>query len=132
MIVERLILKEYNWAITILLECDCSNTLDIIDHLKSIQCPIQLQKEAYVNLKSCNKNTGLTYSNFKLKRTIIVINKTEDFKELINTVTHECYHFIQHLSKADNIKDEEILANITGRFNMNLVDTILYILYNSN
>lgn len=132
MIVERLILREYNWAVTVLLDCDCSNTSEIIDHLQSIHCPTHLQKEAVQNLESCKQNIGLTYSNFGLRRTIMVISKTSNNKQLINTITHECYHFIQHLQKANHIIEEEELANLTGRFNMCLWDTITMLLQDSN
>lgn len=132
MIVERLILKEYNWAITILLECNCSDIPEILEHLQSISCPQNLQEEAINNLSSCDNNIGLTYSNFKLGRTIMIINHTSNNAELINTITHECYHFIQHIANANNITDEETLASLTGRFNMQLWDTVCCIINGSN
>lgn len=132
MIVERLILREYNWAITILLECNCSDIPEVLEHLQSISCPKYLQEEAINNLASYKNNIGLTYSNFKLNRTIMVINHTNNNVELINTITHECYHFIQHISKANNITDKETLASLTGRFNMCLRSTIFYIINDSN
>lgn len=132
MIVERLILREYNWAITVLLECNCSDIPEILEHLQSISCPKHLQEEAINNLASCEDNIGLTYSNFKLNRTIMIINHTDNNAELINTITHECYHFIQHISKANNITDEETLASLTGRFNMCLWNILFYIINGSN
>lgn len=132
MIVERLILREYNWAITILLECNCSDIPEILEHLQSISCPQNLQKKAVNNLSSCKQNIGLTYSNCKLRRSIIVISHTNSNAELINTITHECYHFIQHIAKTNNITDEETLALLTGRFNMCLWDVICYITNSSN
>ena len=132
MIVERLILREYNWAITVLLECNCSDISEVLKHLQSIFCPQNLQKEAINNLSSCQENIGLTYSNFKLGRTIMVISHTDNNAELINTITHECYHFIQHIAKARNITDEETLALLTGRFNMCLWDVVSGIINSSN
>lgn len=124
MIIQRLILREYNWAITILYQCDCRDTKEILYHLQSIECPQALQDDAYNNLITCNSNTGLTYSNYRLGRTIMVINKTDSPKELLNTITHECYHFICQLDKAKSIKNEEELATLTGRFNMNCWEII--------
>lgn len=132
MIVERLVLREYNWAITILLECNCSDISEILKHLQSIFCPQNLQKEAINKLSSCQENIGLTYSNFKLGRTIMVISHTDNNAELINTITHECCHFIQHIAKARNITDEETLALLTGRFNMCLWDVVSGIINSSN
>ena len=62
----------------------------------------------------------------------MVITHTNNNAELINTITHECYHFIQHISKANNITDEETLALLTGRFNMCLWSTICCIINSSN
>ena len=62
----------------------------------------------------------------------MVITHTNNNAELINTITHECYHFIQHISKANNITDEETLALLTGRFNMCLWSTIYCIINGSN
>ena len=53
-----------------------------------------------------------------LKSSVIVINKTSSFSELINTISHEYYHLICHISKALDIKDEEKLAYLNGSLNM--------------
>lgn len=55
----------YNWKVIILYECSCEDIDFIIETLKDINCPNKYIKEAFNNLKSCNLNTGLTYSNTK-------------------------------------------------------------------
>lgn len=124
MIVSRIIIRKYNWAVTVLFQCDCKDTDEVIDHLISIDCPYYLQKQAKQNLVQCNSNTGLTYSNFQLRRTIMVINKTDSTKELLNTITHECYHFVCQLNAANHIDNEEELAILSGDFNMNCWEII--------
>ena len=61
---------------------------------------------------------GLTYSNFDLKSSVMVINRTSSKEELINTISHEYFHLIAHLSKALDITDEEELASLNGYLNM--------------
>ena len=107
-----------SWKVTILYECTCDDIDYIIKTLKQVNCPKIYIKEALVNLETCSLNTGLTYSNIKLKSSIIVINKTSSFAQLINTVSHEFYHLICHISKALKIKDQEELAYLNGRLNM--------------
>ena len=107
-----------SWKVTILYECTCDNIDYIIETLKQVNCPKIYIKEALVNLETCSLNTGLTYSNIKLKSSIIVINKTSSFAQLINTVSHEFYHLICHISKALKIKDQEELAYLNGKLNM--------------
>lgn len=108
----------WNWNIEILYECTCDDIEYIIKTLMDIRCPIKYINEALNNLKTCNLNIGLTYSNIKLKSSVIIINKTSSFSQLINTVSHEYYHLICHISKALEIEDEEELAYLNGDLNM--------------
>lgn len=108
----------YNWKVTILYETTCDDIDFIIKLLKQIKCPKYYINKALDNLEECKLNSGLTYSNISLKSSVIIINKTSSFSQLINTISHEYYHLIQHLSKSLNIEDEEELANLNGNLNM--------------
>ena len=108
----------YNWNVIILYECTCDDIDYIIKTLKDINCPNKFIKEAINNLETCNLNIGLTYSNIALKSSVIIINKTSSFSQLINTISHEYYHLICHISKALQIEDEERLAYLNGDLNM--------------
>lgn len=107
-----------NWTVQVLYECTCEDIDFIIKTLKEIKCPNKFIKEALNNLESCNLNIGLTYSNITLESSVIVINKTSSFSQLINTISHEYYHLICHISKALDIEDEEQLAYLNGDLNM--------------
>ena len=107
-----------SWKVTILYECTCDDIDYIIETLMDIKCPNKYIKEALNNLETCNLNIGLTYSNLKLKSSVIVINKTSSFSQLINTVAHEYFHLICHISKSLEIEDEEQLAYLNGDLNM--------------
>ena len=108
----------YDWNVVILYQCSCDNIDFIIETLKEINCPTKYIIQALNNLKTCSLNIGLTYSNTLLKSSVIVINKTSSFAELINTISHEYYHLICHIQKALEIEDEEELAHLNGNLNM--------------
>lgn len=108
----------YNWEVTILYECTCKDINYIIRILKDINCPNKYIKEALNNLQTCNLNIGLTYSNTNLQSSVIVVNKTSSFAQLINTIAHEYFHLICHISKILKIEDEEELAYLNGNLNM--------------
>ena len=112
------IFYEYNWKITVLYETTCNNIDYIIETLKDIKCPNYYINRALDNLEECKLNSGLTYSNSKLKSSVIIITKTSSFAQLINTISHEYFHLICHISQSLNIKDEEELANLNGNLNM--------------
>ena len=116
MIIDKFII--YNWEVTVLYECTCDDINFIIDTLQDINCPNKYIKEALHNLQTCNLNIGLTYSNTQLQSSVIVVNKTSSFSQLINTVAHEYYHLICHISKILEIEDEEELAYLNGDLNM--------------
>ena len=107
-----------NWEVQVLYECTCEDIDFIIKALKEIRCPNKFIKEALNNLETCNLNIGLTYSNITLRSSVIVINRTSSFSELINTIAHEYYHLICHISKVLDIKNEEQLAYLNGDLNM--------------
>lgn len=108
----------YNWKITVLYETTCDDIDFIIKTLMDIKCPIKYINKALDNLEECKLNSGLTYSNLKLRSSVIIINKTSSFSELINTIAHEYFHLIYHISETLEIDDEEELANLNGNLNM--------------
>lgn len=110
--------KIKDWNICILYYCTCDDTDYIVETLMGINCPIQYINEAIDNIDSCNLNIGLTYSNLNLKSSVIVISKTSNFGQTINTISHEYYHLICHLSRFYEDLDEEELARIVGELNM--------------
>ena len=112
------IFYEYDWKITVLYETTCNNIDYIIETLSDINCPKYYINRALDNLEECKLNSGLTYSNSKLKSSVIIITKTSSFAQLINTISHEYFHLICHISQVLNIKDEEELANLNGNLNM--------------
>ena len=116
MIIDNFNVK--SWNVIILYECTCDDIDYIIRILKDINCPNKYIKEALHNLQTCNLNIGLTYSNTQLQSSVIVINKTSSFAQLINTIAHEYFHLICHISKILEIEDEEELAYLNGNLNM--------------
>ena len=116
MIVDKFII--YDWEVTVLYECTCDDIDIIIETLQDINCPNKYIKEALHNLQTCNLNIGLTYSNTHLQSSVIVVNKTSSFSQLINTIAHEYYHLICHISRMLEIEDEEELAYLNGNLNM--------------
>jgi hypothetical protein len=106
------------WKVTVLYECTCDDIDSIIKILKRIHCPNKHIESALDNLEECTLNSGLTYSNITLRSSVIVINKTSSFSQLINTVSHEYFHLICHISEVLEIEDEEELANLNGNLNM--------------
>jgi len=116
MIVDKFHILE--WKVIVLYETTCDDIDFIIETLKDINCPNYYIDRALDNLEECKLDSGLTYSNIALKSSVIIINKTSSFSQLINTISHEYYHLICHISVSLEISDEEELANLNGNLNM--------------
>lgn len=125
MIEKKIHIDKYDWTIILLLECDCSNNKSIIDYMEYMNCPDYIIYEALENLETCNKNIGLTYSNKKIQTSIIVVSKASANKEVLNTVTHEFYHLVTHISDAYNIIDDEEKATLMGNLCMVVYNIII-------
>lgn len=116
MIIDKF--KLHNWNVVILYETTCDDIDFIIETLREINCPKYYIERALDNLEECKLNSGLTYSNSSLRSSVIIVNKTSSIYQLINTIAHEYYHLICHISEVLNIKDEEKLATLNGNLNM--------------
>lgn len=127
MIVQHILIPNYYWHLIVLYNCNCADNSSVIQYLQSIDCSKKLLDDANDNIKSCRLNIGLTYSNFFLRRSVMVIGKTTSRNQFINTVTHEVYHLIRQMSKMCNIKTEEEQATLSGDVNMQLYP-VLHIL----
>jgi hypothetical protein len=119
MIRRDLYIKKYDWQVHIFYRVTCYYTEEIIGLLKSIDCPKDKAREAYNNLVSCKLDTGVTYSNYKLRKSVMVISKTSSPEEFLNSLKHECRHLEDHIATAFKmpIGGEEVayLAGYLGR-----------------
>lgn len=116
MIIDKFKLED--WKVVILYDTTCDDIDIIIEVLKDLNCPDKYIDKALDNLEECKLNSGLTYSNLSRKSSVLVIGKTSSFEQTINTIAHEYYHLICHISKGLGIKNEEFLANLNGNLNM--------------
>lgn len=115
MIQQNIRLREIGWNLRIYYN-PCSNQSDIIlEDLRSIGCRGQNYANAVILLESNAMNVGLIYSNKDKRETIIVIGKSSNVAEFINTLSHELNHFIEHvLETLDVNRGTEDEAYFTG------------------
>lgn len=120
MIIYKLMINKYSWTVTILYKCYHHDLPQIKDHLSSIGCSAVLIQQATDILTKSKFNTGLTYSRFLSRNSVMVLNETTNIEEMINSITHECYHLVQHINKYLHIDNKEELATLAGNLCMNM------------
>lgn len=119
MITRELYIRKYNWQVHVYYAVTCYWVAEIMYKLHNVKCPHDKMKEAYKNLMACKLDTGLTYSNFRKRETVMVIGLTSSPAEFLNSFDHEKKHLEAHIAKALHIDPwgEEIayLAGETSR-----------------
>lgn len=115
MITKDLYIPKYRWIVHIFYRVTCYYTADILSCLESIECPDDKLRAAYKNMISCHLDTGLTYSNYNLHESVMVIGKTSSYKEFANSLFHETRHLCDHIGIACNMEmGGEEIAYLTG------------------
>lgn len=105
MITQKYLIDD--WRIVILYLVEHKDFAVIQRHLSDIDCPSSFIQEGLDNLEMFRYNVGFTYSNIELHESVMVISKVTTEGELINTLCHECYHFITHITKLKEATEEE-------------------------
>lgn len=103
MIRQRFTLEKYGWDVYTYYAVDTYYVDEIIDNMYSIGCDGGMLRTAYDNMSSGKMNTGVTYSNFRDRKTIMVIAITSSAKEFQKSWRHECGHLAAHICQALNI-----------------------------
>ena len=131
MIQQNLHIEEIGWNLRIFY---CPKTTSqrsvVLQCLYNAGCTGKNFRRAMTLLDNCALYTGLTYSNKRERKTIIVVGCSSDVAEFVNTLTHEVNHFIEHAMEALHIKSGyEDEAYFTGElFELLYRDAVLNVL----
>lgn len=117
MIRFELQLKEYGWKVYCYFAKTCYHTDEVMQRLQSLGCDKSTLQRAWQNLSTCTLDTGLTYSDFGNRQSVMVIALTSSAEEFINSFTHELAHLRRHIEKGCGIDpDGEEICYVAGEF----------------
>lgn len=90
-----------------------------MSNLKRIGCDGEYMRSAYINLSENKLNSGLTYTSYIMRETVLVVALSSSAKEFHKALMHEIRHLQSHIATAYNIdeKSEEVcylLDDIVG------------------
>lgn len=110
MIEHRYYIERYDWSVTAYYAVNGYFTDEIMSNLIEIGCNGSMLKKAKKNLEDNNLNTGLTYSNYRKRETVMVVALTSNSKEFHRSLFHEIRHLQSHIASAYGIseKSEEV------------------------
>lgn len=90
-------LEDYDWAVHVFYDADRNHSKEILKLLKEVGVSKYDYTEAWDNLSSGELNTGLCYSNFKEKVSVLVISTTSAPCQFMNSLVHEVRHLERHI-----------------------------------
>lgn len=103
MIIQDFYIPNYRWRVRAYYAVTTYRTDDILKDFSEAGCKgIQL-KRAYNSLKRNALDTGITYSNFMRRETVMVISRTSSPEEFLNSWAHEKKHLARHIEQAFGI-----------------------------
>lgn len=115
MIKQHFIVDRVFWKVYVYYDVHEEDTEEILNCMEKVNLPNNYLKSAYTILKENKLNSGLTYTNIRNKTSVIVINKTTDAAQFINSFVHEIAHLANHISLAYKIDlSSEELCYISG------------------
>lgn len=115
MIRQNIYLEKYKWNILVCYGVCSDDIEDVCEELALVGCEGEPLKKACDQCEMDIENSGLSYSNTKERRSVVLISKTTSFGELLNTYNHEMHHVVTHICLTDGIPlDEEEPCYMTG------------------
>ena len=100
MIRQQFDISIYDWKVEVYYAVDCYYTDEIMGRLYDIGCRGDDLQTAYENLSAGKPDTGLTYSNYGTRQTVMVIGITSSATQFQNSYDHERKHLEAHIAAA--------------------------------
>lgn len=118
MIERKINIHRYDWMLNIYYAVTQYHAVHIMNDLMRIYCPEKIMKRVYSNLRRKTMDTGFTYSNKRMRETVMVIGLHSSPAEFLNSLEHEMRHLIDDICSASGINSSgEEVAYLTGDIN---------------
>lgn len=125
MIRRQFYIDRLDWKVCIYYAVDKYDTYSILQKMKRIGASDKFLYIAKDNMLSNNMDTGVTYSNFLHRATVMVIGIASSAHEFFNSYTHEMRHLQDDLANMNGIPlDGEDVAYLSGEIAMKVFDYI--------
>lgn len=103
MIKQEFIVDKVYWKVYVYYDVTPKDAIEIVTKLQEINLPKSYITSAYTTLISNKLNQGLTETNSKLKKSIIVFTKTTNASQFVNSFVHEIGHLSNHIARTYNL-----------------------------
>lgn len=112
-------LPDWDWVCHVYYDATEDDMPEILQRLREIGCGRWHLFRAKAALTTHKPNTGLTFTSFENRRSVMVIGYTSSAEEFQNTFDHEKGHLARHISLAYDIdpygEEAQYLAGEIGQ-----------------
>ena len=106
MIRQEFVIDTKPWKVYVYYDFVLDDIDEVITTLHTIGFPKHYITSAYIILKQTTINCGFTYTHLENRMTLIVLTKITSPGQFINSLVHEIFHLVNHISKVYNIDND--------------------------
>ncbi len=126
MIHRRVVINE--WACEFYFAMGAYRRREILGQLVSCQAPDPVLRRVRHNMRADKLNTGFTFSNGDIRKSVIVIGNTSSGSEFLNSFVHELRHLTDDIAVADGMQlSGEPVAYLAGDIANELSDVVCHL-----
>lgn len=122
MIFRSLVIR--GWRCSFWFSLDGYDANAILLQLKKCQAPKPVLERVARNMMIDAQDTGFTYSNPDLRRSVVVIGSSSSGAEFLNTFIHEVQHLTEDISRGLGLSMGEGTAYLSGDIAFGLADIV--------
>lgn len=119
MIRQCFYLPRHEWKVVVYYAVTTCWAKEIVRELRRLGCRGDNLSRAERNLTESRLNTGITYSDFNGRETLMVISRTSTPAQFLNSWTHEMFHLCRHVAQANGVnpygEEAAYLAGTVGQ-----------------
>lgn len=122
-------IDKYDWWVYCFIAVSHYDVNEILACLTACGCDSYTLFDADEKLRENALNSGLTYSSYSNRASVLVTAIADSAEEQFNTFTHEICHVCCHIANASYInKNDEEFAYLTGDLSMALFPKVKHLL----
>ena len=106
MVVQDIHIDSCKWDATIFYAVTRYDIDAIMQALHRIGCRAEYAVDAYKNLVRNELNSGLTFSNYNRRTSVVVVALCSSAKQFHRCLIHELRHLQSHIASADGINEK--------------------------
>lgn len=123
--MEHRLVEKSHWRCDVYVAIHSYKVDEVIRALDECGAPDAVLTRAKERMERDDVDTGFTFSNPRTRRSVMVIGKTSEGKQFLNSFVHELRHLVDDIAVTDSLEmSGEAVAYLSGDIAMELADFV--------